>query len=97
MLGVPDAIINKPPSADLWSGQTDENEIGVTYNLIDNLLKKLIDENETSMQKLESEGFNIADISRIVSMLNRNAFKRKPPEIAPLDRTDIPDNIQLEQ
>ncbi|MGD6774371.1 NAD(+) synthase [Sutcliffiella horikoshii] len=39
VLGVPDSIINKPPSAGLWEGQTDENEMGTTYNMIDSYLK----------------------------------------------------------
>ena len=40
---IPEHIIKKPPSADLWSGQTDEEEIGYTYNEIDLLLHYLID------------------------------------------------------
>jgi NAD+ synthase len=96
-LGVPEEIITKPPSADLWAGQTDEGEIGVTYEMIDRLLHRIVDEGETSMEKLESEGFQATDISRVVSLLNRNAFKRNLPEIAPLGRGDIPQSLQLKQ
>ena len=39
VLGVPQDIITKPPSAGLWEGQTDENEMGTTYNMIDKYLK----------------------------------------------------------
>jgi NAD+ synthase len=39
VLGVPDSIISKPPSAGLWEGQTDENEMGTTYNMIDSYLQ----------------------------------------------------------
>lgn len=96
-LGVPDQIINKPPSADLWAGQTDEDEIGVTYGQIDNLLKLMLDEGETSMSKLNDVGLSSTDISRVISLLNRNAFKRNLPPIAPLGRKAVPDNIQLEE
>jgi NAD+ synthase len=96
MLGLPESVINKPPSADLWRGQTDEGEIGVTYNQMDTLLKLLVDEGVLSMNRLEENGFSSPDISRVVSLLNRNSFKRRLPDIAPLGRDSVPDNIQLE-
>ena len=96
-LGVPERIIAKPPSADLWEGQTDEGEIGVTYEMIDRLLHRLVDDGETSMEKLEAEGFHTTDISRVVSLMNRNAFKRAMPEIAPLGRGIIPQQLQLKK
>jgi NAD+ synthase len=96
-LGVPESIISKPPSADLWIGQTDEQEIGLTYERMDKLLGRLIDDGEKSMSKLESEGFETAEISRVVSLLTRYAFKRHTPEIAPIGRTAVPDQIQLEE
>ena len=77
-------------------GQTDEGEIGVTYNQMDTLLKLLVDEGVLSMNRLEESGFSSPDISRVVSLLNRNSFKRRLPDIAPLGRNDIPDNVQLE-
>ena len=46
-LSVPDAIINKPPSADLWVGQTDEDELGFTYDEADQVLFLLVDERYT--------------------------------------------------
>ena len=97
ILGVPKSIITKPPSADLWSGQTDEGEIGVTYENIDRMLRRLIDDGETSLTKLESEGFESTDVSRVVSMLTRYSFKRHMPEIAPLGRKAIPSGIQLSE
>ena len=97
ILGVPDSIINKPPSADLWAGQTDEDEIGVTYAQIDAMLRQLVDNKVTSMTALEKSGFQRTDLSRVVSLLNSNDFKRKMPEIAPIGRIPIPANIQLEE
>lgn len=96
ILGVPQPIIDKPPSADLWTGQTDEEEIGVTYEQIDKLLMRIVDDSETSMSTLEAEGFATTDISKVVSLINRNEFKRRMPEIAPLDRPAIPRQIQLD-
>lgn len=97
ILGIPNSIINKPPTADLWEGQTDEGEIGITYEQIDNLLIELIDNNIHSISKLEQKSNKSSDISRVVSLINSNFFKRKLPEIAPLKRPSIPDNIQLEE
>ena len=97
LLGVPQSIINKPPSADLWAGQTDEDEIGVTYSQIDSLLMQIVDNGIDSLAKLQELEFNQTDISRVISMLNRNAFKRNAPEIAPLGRNNIPDAIQLQE
>jgi len=39
VLGVPKSVIERPPSAGLWEGQTDEEEMGTTYNMIDDLLE----------------------------------------------------------
>lgn len=95
-LGVPENITIKAPSADLWAGQTDEGEIGVTYDQIDRLLRLLVDEGETSLSALEAAAAGRADVSRVVSMLNRSTFKRRMPEIAPLGRRAIPEQIKLE-
>lgn len=96
-LDVPQAIIAKPPSADLWEGQTDEGEIGVTYERMDRLLARLVDDGEKSLAGLQAEGFDKSDIVRVVSLLTRFSFKRHVPEIAPLGRTPIPDHIRLEE
>ncbi len=66
ILGIPDSIINKPPSADLWAGQTDEEEIGVTYAQVDHLLIQMIDNNITSLKELQELGSSHTDISRVV-------------------------------
>lgn len=94
-LGVPEAILTKAPSADLWTDQTDEGEIGVTYETIDRILERIVDDGERSMAKLEAEGYLSTDISRVVSLINRNAFKRRMPDIAPLGRAAVPDDIIL--
>lgn len=94
-LNLPASIIKKAPSADLWENQTDEAEIGVTYEQIDLLLKRIVDEDERSMAVLEQEGFSPTDISRVVSLTNRFYFKRELPDIAPLGKPSIPRDIVL--
>ncbi|MEW5994634.1 MAG: NAD+ synthase [Candidatus Zixiibacteriota bacterium] len=94
-LGLPENILTKVPTADLWIGQTDEGEIGVSYEMIDRLLRRLVDDREQSVRKLESEGFDATEISRVVSLLNRNSFKRRIPDIAPLGKNPIPEEIEL--
>jgi NAD+ synthase len=94
-LGVPEPIITKAPTADLWPGQTDEGELGVTYENIDRLLRRIVDDGETSMNKLTSEGFSPTDVSRVVSLHNRNDYKRRMADIVPLGKPPIPERIQL--
>ncbi|UCD64117.1 MAG: NAD+ synthase [Candidatus Zixiibacteriota bacterium] len=95
-VGIPQQIIAKPPSADLWAGQTDEGEIGLTYEKMDRLLRRLVDDGERSTSRLEAEGFEKSDIERVASLLTRYSFKRRVPDIAPLGRASIPAAIELE-
>ena len=96
-LGVPRSITEKVPTADLWADQSDEGEIGVKYETIDALLRRIVDGGVRSMSILEREGFAATDMSRVVSMMNRYAFKRRLPDIAPLGKHPIPDDIQFEE
>jgi NAD+ synthase len=80
-LGVPQQIIEKIPTADLWEGQSDEEELGSTYARLDALLYQLVDErrNDEELQKL---GFDAGFIDRIKTLIRKNQFKRRPPLIA---------------
>jgi len=80
---IPDVIIQKPPSADLWSGQTDEGELGFTYLEVDQLLYLLFDKQKTPSE-CETEGFSKEFIERVIARVRKNAFKRKMPPIARL-------------
>ncbi|MCH9023802.1 MAG: NAD+ synthase [candidate division Zixibacteria bacterium] len=97
LVGLPEQIITKIPSADLWVGQTDEGEIGLTYDTIDKILKRIVDEDFLSISSLVKEGFDSRDISRVVSLLNLNSFKRRQPDVAPLGRGLVPDYIELSE
>ncbi|MCB2203608.1 NAD+ synthase [bacterium] len=80
-LGVPDEIVDKAPSADLWTGQTDEAELGFSYQQADELLYFMIDERMDDAQ-LKKKGFESELIENVRRMVRRNQFKRVPPLIA---------------
>lgn len=80
-LGVPQEIIDKPPSADLWRGQTDEGDLGATYEQMDRFLYYLVDK-KFGPARLKSMGYKSDFIKKIVGLMKRNQFKGKPPEIA---------------
>ena len=80
-LGIPDSIITKKPSADLWEGQSDEEELGFTYKVMDDVLKQLIDNNKTKAELL-STGVDEKLIDMLQYRVKANAFKSKLPTIA---------------
>jgi NAD+ synthase len=87
-LGVPDEIINKKPSADLWKGQTDENELGFTYEKVDKYLFKKVDE-RISDEEIKKSGFDDKFINRVNSLIIRSQFKRLPPLIAKISNRTV--------
>jgi NAD+ synthase len=87
-LGVPESVISKPPSADLWSGQTDEGELGFTYADVDQLLYLLVDQRYTPDECVES-GFKESFVRAVVDRIRRNQFKRVLPPIAKLSQRTI--------
>jgi NAD+ synthase len=82
-MGVPDVILRKAPSADLWPGQTDEVEAGFTYHELDRLLFWMIDRRRTDAELL-AMGFDAATIERVGRMVAASEFKRQVPPIAKL-------------
>ena len=87
-LGVPQEIIDKPPSADLWVGQTDEQELGYTYQEIDQLLYYLVDLRYPD-EILQNLGYKPETIRDIKGRIQRSQFKRRPPVIAKLTNRTI--------
>lgn len=87
-LGVPDSILQKAPSADLWAGQTDEGELGYTYTEVDQLLYLLIDQRYTPVECVEA-GFAANFVQSVVERVRRNHFKRILPPIAKLTNRTI--------
>jgi len=82
-MGVPAQILAKPPTADLWPNQTDEGELGMTYDQLDRLLYWLVDRRRTHAQ-LEAMGFRSADITRVEELMAISEFKRQTPPVAKL-------------
>ncbi len=82
-VGVPDEIIRKAPSADLWPGQTDESEAGFTYPELDRLLFWMIDKRRDE-EELMAMGFSQATIDRVKRMVAVSEFKRQVPPVAKL-------------
>jgi NAD+ synthase len=77
-LGVPQAIIAKPPSADLWSGQTDEGELGLTYEQADWILYSVLDE-ERDPDAIASDMIDADAVRKVLALVERNGFKRVMP------------------
>ena len=82
-LGVPRAVITKAPSADLWPGQTDEDEAGFSYPELDRLLYWRIDRRR-SADELAAMGFDPAFVARVERMVAAAEFKRQMPPVAKL-------------
>jgi NAD+ synthase len=82
-MGVPEAILRKQPSADLWPGQTDEGEAGFVYHELDRLLYWMIDRRRTD-EELLALGFDAATIVRVGRLVAASEFKRQVPPIAKL-------------
>jgi NAD+ synthase len=82
-VGVPDAIVRKAPSADLWPGQTDEGEGEFSYPALDRLLFWRIDKRR-SVDEMVALGFDAAMVDRVDRMVAGAEFKRQVPPIAKL-------------
>jgi NAD+ synthase len=87
-LGIPEKVVHKKPTADLWPDQTDEGELGFTYKDVDNLLYEMVD-NRRRMKELLKMGFEETFITTIKEKIRKNQFKRKIPVIAKVSQRTI--------
>jgi len=87
-LGLPSSVIDKAPSADLFAGQTDEEELGFTYEEADRLLYLLVDERLSEEQLVEA-GFELGFVRGVARRVALNQYKRIPPIIAKLSSRTI--------
>jgi NAD+ synthase len=85
---IPAPIVDKPPSADLWIGQTDEGELGFTYEQVDKLLFLLVDQRYSQQECIE-EGFDESFVKAVIARMRRNQFKRMMPPIAKLSNRTV--------
>ncbi len=87
-LGVSQSIIKKPPSADLWDGQSDEDDLGYTYKELDSAMKLYV-EARLSKEEILKKGVDAKMLEMIIERIFRNHFKRKMPVIAKLTSRTI--------
>lgn len=87
-LGVPESIRTKPPSADLWPDQNDEDELGFRYEEVDRLLALLIDARVSRATAIEA-GFSAGLIDDVTHRIVRTQFKRKLSIIAKISTRSI--------
>jgi NAD+ synthase len=87
-VGVPDSVLTKAPSADLWAGQTDEGELGFTYDEADQVLYLLVDL-RYSAEEVVARGFDAAVVRRVVRLIRQNQFKRVPPPICKISTRTV--------
>jgi NAD+ synthase len=72
-LGIPKQIINKPPTAGLWPGQTDEGEMGITYNELDDILERI--------EKRKRQALSKAKVGTVKEKMRASEHKRQCPRI----------------
>ncbi len=87
-LGVPESIRNKPPTGDLWVGQTDEDELGFSYDEVDRLLVLLVDR-RMPPERLVAAGFQEEFVRRVADLVRRSHYKRRLPVIAKLSHRTV--------
>ena len=80
-LGVPQQIVKRTPTAELWDNQTDEQEIGLKYRSIDEILFYLF-EKKLSKNQIIKLGYKKEEIERIENLVERSEYKRRLPQAA---------------
>ena len=87
-LKVPKNILEKKPTAGLWPGQTDEEEIGITYEDLDKILSQLVDL-QKSREEVVAAGTDGRTVDKILDRIRNSEFKRKMPPIAKLSARSV--------
>jgi NAD+ synthase len=87
-VGIPAVIIDKPPTADLWVGQTDEAELGFSYAEVDHLLLLLVD-GRYSLDDCVSAGFERTFVESVAERIRTSQYKRVLPPIAKLSNRTV--------
>ena len=87
-LHVPKSILDKPPSADLWPDQTDEGDLGVTYDEVDRILALMVDA-RISTETIIARGFRRETVLRVRQRILSSQFKRRLPLIAKVSTRSI--------
>ncbi len=77
-LNIPQSIIKKNPSADLWADQTDEDELGITYHALDEILYRMLEKQETK-EKMIADGIPAKEVDKVKTLYQKSRFKREMP------------------
>ncbi|GBE18224.1 NH(3)-dependent NAD(+) synthetase [archaeon BMS3Abin16] len=81
---VPREVIDKPPSAGLWHGQTDEEELGESYEILDQILYHTVEEGRGADETAKIMGINVKRVQHIIGLVESGHHKRAMPEIVKL-------------
>jgi NAD+ synthase len=87
-VNIPQSVLEKPPSADLWIGQTDEDELGYTYEQVDKVLYLLV-EGRYTVDEAAEQGFDRDFVANVWRKVQRNHYKRTMPNVAKLSKRSI--------
>lgn len=87
-MNIPTPIVDKAPSADLWQGQTDEGELGFTYEQVDQLLYLMVDHRYSPQECVEA-GFDEKFVDLVLKRIRRHQFKRMQPPIAKISNRTV--------
>src|SRR5712692_4885195 len=88
-VGVPRLVVEKPPSADLWAGQTDETELGFSYREVDELLYLMVDQRYSHEELCAVGDWQAAFISQVSRRIMNSQYKRRLPVIAKVSQRTI--------
>jgi NAD+ synthase len=87
-VGVPERIVKKKPSADLWPGQTDEGEIGLSYHTLDQILLGYVDLRLRKEELIEA-GFDKEIVEKVLSMVRKSQYKRLMPIVCKIAQRTV--------
>ncbi|MEM4853412.1 MAG: NAD(+) synthase, partial [Thermofilum sp.] len=90
-LGIPERIALKPSSPRLWPGQTAEGELGLSYEVIDEVLYLVFDRGLEPSEAAREAGVSEEVVERVMEMHRRSEHKRRPPPVLPLPLPDVLD------
>jgi NAD+ synthase len=88
-LGVPPVIVDKQPSADLWAGQTDEAELGFTYEAVDRVLYLLVDCRHEVADLVAQGTYSEEFVRAVYRKVQGSQYKRRLPVIAKISARTI--------
>lgn len=87
-VGVPERVVKKAPSADLWPGQTDKSELGLTYHILDQILLGYADLRLREDELIEA-GYDEKLVKKVLEMVRKSQYKRKPPIICKIAQRTV--------